>query len=353
MGGNQAGFCSLHQNSQGCLYMLLNYIIRRCLQLIPMLFAASALIFFIINLPPGDFLTTYIQQLELAGTSVDAAEIFNLQRQFGLDRTPVEQYFMWITNIVTRLDFGLSFQWNMPVADIIQERIGWTLIISMLSLILTYLIAVPVGIYAATRQYSVGDYIVTFIGFIGMAVPGFLLALILVYTIFVHTGVAFIGLFSSEFANAPWSVARFMHMLPRLGLVVVIIGLTGTAGMIRTMRAMTLDELQKQYVTTARAKGLKEGALLVKYPIRMAVNPIVSTVGWTLPALISGEVVVSIVMNMPTIGPLMRGAFMAQDMFLAGSMMLFIATLTIVGTLVSDILLALLDPRIKFGGVAE
>ena len=318
-----------------------------------MLIAVSALIFFIINLPPGDFLTTYIMQLELAGNQVSEAEIYNLRRQFGLDRAPVQQYFIWITNIVTRLDFGLSFQWNMPVADVIQERIGWTLLISMMSLILTYLIAIPVGIFAATRQYSIGDYVITFIGFIGMAVPGFLLALVLVYLIFVNTGVALIGLFSSEFANEPWSLARLGNMLPRLGLIVVIIGLTGTAGMIRTMRAMTLDELQKQYVTTARAKGLKEGKLLVKYPIRMAVNPIVSTIGWTLPALISGEVVVSIVMNMPTIGPLLMGAFMAQDMFLAGSMMLFIATLTVIGTLLSDILLAVMDPRIKFGGVME
>ena len=333
--------------------MLLNYIVRRFLQMIPMLIAVSALIFFIINLPPGDFLTTYILQLELAGNQVSAAEIYNLQRQFGLDRTPVEQYFMWITNIVTRLDFGQSFQWTMPVADVIRERIGWTLLISLMSLILTFLIAIPVGIYAATRQYSIGDYIITFIGFIGMAVPGFLLALILVYFIFVNTGTALVGMFSSEFANAPWSFARFMNMLPRLGLIVVIIGLTGTAGMIRTMRAMTLDELQKQYVITARAKGLNESVLLAKYPIRMAVNPIVSTIGWVLPALISGEVIVSIVLNMPTIGPLMMSAFLAQDMFLAGSMMLFTATLTIVGTLLSDILLAIMDPRIKFGGVME
>jgi len=321
--------------------------------MIPMLFAVSAVIFFIINLPPGDFLTTLIIQLEQAGTEVSYAEIYNLRRQFGLDRTPVEQYFIWIGNIITRLDFGLSFSWNLPVAEVIQSRIGWTLIISLLSLFFTFLVAIPVGIYAATRQYSVGDYIITFIGFIGMAVPGFLLALVLVYLIFVNTGVALVGLFSSEFANAPWSWARFMNMLPRLGLIVVIIGLTGTAGMIRTMRAMTLDELQKQYVITARAKGLKEGALLFKYPIRMAINPIISTIGWTLPALVSGEVIVSIVMNMPTIGPLMMGAFMSQDMFLAGSMMLFIASLTIVGTLLSDILLAVTDPRIKFGGVGE
>lgn len=333
--------------------MLLSYIIRRVLQMIPMLIAVSAVIFFIINLPPGDFLTTYIQQLELAGLAVNEAYILNLQRQFGLDRTPIEQYFMWISNIVLRGDFGRSFQWNMPVADIIGERLAWTVVVSMLSLIMTFTIAIPVGIYAATRQYSIGDYIITFIGFIGMAVPGFLLALMLVYLIFVNTGVAFVGMFSSEFQHAPWSVARVMNMLPRLGLVVLIIGLTGTAGTIRTMRAMTLDELEKQYVTTARSKGLKENKLLVKYPIRMAVNPIASTIGWALPGLISGEVVVSIVLNMPTIGPILFRAFMVQDMFLAGSMMLAIATLTVIGTLLSDILLAVLDPRIRFGGVTE
>jgi peptide/nickel transport system permease protein len=318
-----------------------------------MVIAVSALIFFIIKLPPGDFLTTYIQQLELSGVQADQSTVMNLRRQYGLDKSDVEQYFIWVKNIVTKGDFGRSMQWSQPVSELIAERIGWTMVISFLILIVSYLVAIPVGIYAATHKYSVGDYIVTFIGFIGMAVPGFLLALVLVYLIFVNTGEVFVGLFSNEFLNVPWSAARFLNMLPRLGLVVGIIGLTNTAGTIRTMRAMTLDELEKQYVITARSKGLDENKMLMKYPIRMAINPICSTIGWALPGIISGEVVVSIVMNMPTIGPMLRRAFMVQDMYLAGSMMLFISVMTVVGTLLSDILLAIIDPRIRFGGVTE
>ena len=333
--------------------MLLNYILKRVFQMIPMVIAVSALIFFIIKLPPGDFLTTYIQQLELSGVQADQSTVMNLRRQYGLDKSDVEQYFIWVKNIVTKGDFGRSMQWSQPVSELIAERIGWTMVISFLILIVSYLVAIPVGIYAATHKYSVGDYIVTFIGFIGMAVPGFLLALVLVYLIFVNTGEVFVGLFSSEFLNVPWSAARFLNMLPRLGLVVGIIGLTNTAGTIRTMRAMTLDELEKQYVITARSKGLDENKMLMKYPIRMAINPICSTIGWALPGIISGEVVVSIVMNMPTIGPMLRRAFMVQDMYLAGSMMLFISVMTVVGTLLSDILLAIIDPRIRFGGVTE
>jgi peptide/nickel transport system permease protein len=319
----------------------------------PMVIAVSALIFFIIKLPPGDFLTTYIQQLELSGVQADQSTVMNLRRQYGLDKSDIEQYFIWVKNIVTKGDFGRSMQWSQPVSELIGERIGWTMIISFLILIVSYLVAIPVGIYAATHKYSIGDYIVTFIGFIGMAVPGFLLALVLVYLIFVNTGEVFVGLFSNEFLNVPWSAARFLNMLPRLGLVVGIIGLTSTAGTIRTMRAMTLDELEKQYVITARSKGLDENKMLMKYPIRMAINPICSTIGWALPGIISGEVVVSIVMNMPTIGPMLRRAFMVQDMYLAGSMMLFISVMTVVGTLLSDILLAIIDPRIRFGGVTE
>jgi peptide/nickel transport system permease protein len=333
--------------------MLINYILKRVFQMAPMLIAVSALIFFVIKLPPGDFLTTYIQRLELSGVQADQSTVENLKRQYGLDRSDVEQYFIWVRNIVTKGDFGRSMQWNEPVSTLVKERIGWTMTISLLILCITYLVAIPVGIYAATHKYTMGDYFVTFIGFVGMATPGFLLALVLVYLLFINTGVVFVGLFSEAYLNAPWSVARFMDLLPRLGLVVGIIGLTSTARTIRVMRAMTLDELEKQYVVTARSKGLAEAKMLRKYPIRMAINPICSTIGWALPEIISGEVVVSIVMNMPTIGPMLRRAFMVQDMYLAGSMMLFVATMTVVGTLLSDILLAVIDPRIKFGGVME
>jgi len=333
--------------------MLTRYIVKRIFTMIPLLIAVSAMIFFIIKLPPGDFLTTYIQRLELSGVVADQSTVLNLKQQYGLDKSNIEQYFIWVNNIVTRGDFGRSMQWSVPVTDLIKDRIGWTMVVSLLTLVVAYVVAIPAGIYAATHKYTMGDYIVTFIGFIGMTVPGFLLALLFVYLVFVNTGVAFVGLSSNEFLNAPMSLAKFLDMLPRLSLCIGIIGLTETARIIRRMRAMTLDELEKQYVTTARAKGLAESKMLRKYPIRMAINPIVSTIGWALPMFISGEVVVSIVLSMPTIGPLLRNAYMNQDMYLAGSMMLFVSVMTLVGTLLSDIMLVILDPRIKFGGVAE
>jgi peptide/nickel transport system permease protein len=333
--------------------MLVQYIVKRILQFFPMVAALSVMIFFIIKLPPGDFLTTYISRIELAGGEVNEGMIISLRRQYGLDRSDTEQYFLWMKNILTRGDFGRSMVYDKPVTDILKERAGFTMAISLITLVISWGVAIPIGIYSATHKYSIGDNVITFIGFIGMAVPGFLLALVLIYIIFVTTGVAFTGMFSPEYAVAPWGFAKFLNMLPRMFLCVFIVGLTGTAQMIRTMRAMTLDELEKQYVTTARAKGLEEKKMLVKYPIRMAINPQVSTIGWILPGLISGEVVVSIVLNMPTMGPVMRNAFMNQDMYLAGSMMLFVAMLTITGTLISDILLAILDPRIRFGGVVD
>jgi peptide/nickel transport system permease protein len=333
--------------------MLLAYIVKRLVMLLPMVLALSIVVFFIIQLPPGDYLTTYIAQIEAAGGKANEGQIISLRRQYGLDKPPPEQYLLWMGNIIFRGDFGRSFTYDRPVTDILRDRFGYTMAISLVTLLVSWGVAVPIGIYSATHKYSLGDNIFTFFGFIGMAVPGFLLALILVYFIFVITGVPFTGLFSLEYVDAPWSIGRFINMLPRISLAIFIIGLTSTAQMIRTMRAMTLDELEKQYVTTARAKGLEEKKMLVKYPIRMAINPQVSTIGWILPGLISGEVVVSIVLNMPTMGPVMRTAFMNQDMYLAGSMMLFVALLTIVGTLISDILLSLLDPRIRFGEVVD
>jgi peptide/nickel transport system permease protein len=333
--------------------VLLNYIVKRILQLLPLLVAVSIVIFVIIQLPPGDYLTTYIVQQKTAGLEVNQSNIINLTRQYGLDKPLYQQYFYWIGNILTKLDFGRSFQWSVPVSQLLAERLPATIGISLLSLIVTWSISIPIGIYSATHQYSVFDYVFIFFGFIGLAVPGFLLALIAVYFIFSVTGVSLTGLFSAEYVNAAWSWAKFLDMLPRLGLVVFIVGVSQTAGMIRQMRAMLLDELQKQYVITARAKGLEEKKLLWKYPIRMAVNPMVSTIGWTLPGLISGEMVVSIILSMPTMGPIVRRALITQDMYLAGSFLLIVSTLTVIGTLISDILLAVLDPRIRFGGVSE
>jgi len=332
---------------------MLHFIGHRVLQLIPLLIAISIIVFVIIQLPPGDFLTTYIQQLELSGSKVDASTIISLKQQYGLDQPMYMQYFIWMKNIILHGDLGRSFQWNLPVSQVIGERLGLTMAISVLTLIFVWVVAIPIGIYSATHQYSILDYVFTFIGFIGLAVPGFLIALILVYAVFVNTGLSITGLFSPEFQDAPWSWDKIVNMMQRIWLPIVVIGMSGTAGLIRVTRGMLLDELQKQYVITARAKGVEERRLLFKYPVRMAINPLISTIGWTLPSIISGEAIVSIVLNMPTTGPILLKALMFQDMYLAGSFLLILSVLTVIGTLLSDILLAVVDPRIRFGGVQE
>jgi peptide/nickel transport system permease protein len=332
---------------------MLTYIGRRLLQLIPLLAAISMVVFLIIQMPPGDFLTTYVDQLKLSGTDVAESTIIHLTAQYGLNEPIYVQYWIWIKNMILHGDMGTSFQWNLPVSQVIGERLALTMVISVISLVLVWVIAIPVGIYSATHQYSIGDYAFSFLGFIGMAVPGFLIALILVYVVFDKTGIAITGLFSPEFQDAPWSLAKVLNMLPRLAIPVILVGLSGTASLIRVMRGMLLDELSKQYVITARAKGVGETKLLFKYPVRMAINPLVSTIGWTLPALISGEAIVGIVLNLPTTGPVLLKALMVQDMYLAGSFLLILSVLTVIGTLLSDILLAALDPRIRFGGAGS
>ncbi|AZN41444.1 ABC transporter permease [Paenibacillus albus] len=332
---------------------MLNYISYRVLQLIPLLIAISVIVFIIIQLPPGDFLTNYVQQLKLAGNDVSESAILSLKAQYGLDQSLIVQYIYWIKDIVLHGDLGRSFQFNMPVADVIWPRLGLTVTISLVSLIFVWLIAIPIGIYSATHQYSILDYVFTFLGFIGVAVPGFLIALMLVYFIFIETGVSITGLFSPAYVDAPWSIAKLLDMLPRLILPIFVIGMSAAASLIRVTRGMLLDELSKQYVITARAKGVSEGKLLFKYPVRMAINPLISTIGWTLPALISGEVIVSIVLNLQTTGPMLLKALMSQDMYLCGSFLLITSVLTVLGTLLSDILLAAIDPRIRFGGVSE
>lgn len=332
---------------------MLGYIGRRALQIIPLLIALSILIFIIIQLPPGDYMTMYVQQLRLAGNDVTEAEITRLNNLYHLDRPLYDQFFLWIKGIVTEGNFGWSMQWNRPVMEVLGERIGLTIIVSILTLIFTWAVAIPIGIYTATHQYSLGDYFFTFVGFIGISVPGFLIVLVIVYTVFTQTGVAITGLFSAEYLNAPWSLARVVDMLKHVWLPMIVIGLSGTAGLIRTMRGMLLDELQKQYVITARAKGVAERTLLFKYPVRIATNPMISTIGWLLPGIISGESLVSIVLNMPTTGPLLVKGLLAQDMYLAGSFLLITASLTVIGTLLSDICLAWLDPRIRYGAATE
>ncbi len=332
---------------------MIGYIGRRILQIIPLLIALSIIIFIIIQLPPGDYVSMYVQQLELAGTDVAEAEIQRMINMYHLDRPMYEQYYIWIRNIVLRGDFGRSIQWDMPVKDVIGERLVLTMVVSILTLLFTWAVSIPIGIYSATHQYSFFDYFFTFVGFIGISVPGFLIALVFIYTVFSRTGVALTGLFSQPYVQAPWSMAKILDGMKRIWLPMIVIGLSGTAGMIRTMRGMMLDELQKQYVITARAKGVAERTLLFKYPVRLATNPMISTIGWLLPTIISGEALVSIVLNLPTTGPLLLKALLAQDMYLAGSFLLVTSTLTVIGTLLSDVLLAWLDPRIRFGAVGE
>ncbi len=327
---------------------MLTYIIRRILIMIPTLIAISIISFAIIQLPPGNYLNSYVAQLSVSGESVDQAELVELQERFGLDQPLHIQYLKWAGNFILG-DFGHSFEWKKPVRELIGERIGMTIMISIATLIFTWAIALPIGIYSAVRQYSWVDYLLTFIGFFGLATPNFLFALVLLWLSYAYFGMSIGGLFSPEFAGAPWSVAKFIDLLSHLWIPVVIVGTAHTAKFIRIIRGNLLDELKKPYVVTARAKGLTETKLILKYPVRVAINPLVSTIGWTLPELISGIAITAIVLNLPTSGPLLLNALMSQDMHLAGSFIMLLSVLTVIGTLLSDILLAWVDPRIRFG----
>ena len=330
---------------------MLQYIVHRVLQFIPLLVTISVLTFAIIELPPGDWLTMHIMALEQQGTRISEEEIQRLTMQYGLDKPLHMRYLRWIWNIVRYGNFGRSFQWGQPVSEVIGERLMLTIMMSLVTLLFVWAVAIPIGIYAATHQYSIFDYVLTFVGFIGMSVPSFLLALVLMYFSFAYLNISVTGLFSPDFAEAPWSWAKIWDMLQRLWVPVLVIGTAGTASLIRVMRGTLLDELRKQYVTTARAKGLTERKLLLKYPVRIAINPMISTIGWLLPSIVSGSAIVSIVLNLPTTGPVLLRALMHQDMYLAGSFILILSTLTITGTLISDILLAVVDPRIRYGGI--
>ena len=327
---------------------MFQYILQRVLLMIPTLFGISLLSFGIIQLPPGDYLTFYVAELSAQGEDVPEAMLAQLEEQYGLGRPWYVQYFLWISNIITKGDFGRSFTWNKPVSDLIWDRVGYTMMITLLTVVFVWIVALLIGKYAATHQYSPGDYIATFVGFIGLAVPNFLLALLLLYYSLKFFGLSPAGLFSPEYQDAPWSLGKWIDFLSHLWIPIVILGTAGTAGSIRIMRANLLDELHKPYVVTARAKGVPERTLIWRYPVRVALNPFISTVGWTLPELVSGSVIVSVVLNLPTTGPLLLGALLQQDMFLAGSFILLVSLLTVVGTLISDVLLAWLDPRIRF-----
>jgi len=310
----------------------------------------SLISFIIIELPPGDFLNIYISRLQQSGVEVDENELAQLRMQYGLDKPSHIRYLRWIWNIIRYGNFGQSFQWQKPVAEVLGERIALTVVISMVTLVFVYGVSIPIGIFSATHQYSLPDYVLTFIGFIGLATPNFLLAIVLMWVSFAYLNLPITGLFSPEYVDAIWSWGKIWDMAKHLWVPVVVIGTAGTAGIIRVMRGCLLDELTKQYVITARAKGVAERRLLFKYPARIAINPIVSTIGWLLPAIISGETITAIVLNLPTTGPVLLRALLYQDMYLAGGFVMILAVLTLIGTLVSDVLLAWLDPRIRYGG---
>jgi peptide/nickel transport system permease protein len=316
-----------------------------------MLIGVSLLSFAVIQLPPGDFLSARVAELATMGATEEyiKMEIAALEGRYGLGQPIYVQYYKWMKGILTRGDFGDSFQWEQPVTELIWGRLSLTLVLSAVTTLCIWAVAFPVGIFSAVNQYSFGDYFATFLGFIGVAIPNFLLALVLMYLMFKYFGMSVSGLFSPEYIEAPWSWAKVWDLIKHLWIPVIILGTSGTAGLIRTMRANLLDELNKPYVNFARAKGLSEFRLLIKYPVRAALNPFVSGLAWLLPRLVSGSAIVSIVLNLPTTGPLLLSALRMQDMYLAGSFILMLSVLTVFGTLISDILLAWIDPRIRHG----
>lgn len=324
------------------------FIIRRFFIMIPTLLIISVVSFVIIQLPPGDFVTQMVAAMEQEGRFPEESFVEELRHRYGLDRPIYIQYFRWLGRVVQG-DLGYSFAWNQPVARIIGSRILLTMVISFTTVLFTWVVAFPIGVYSATHQYSVGDYSFTVIGFLGLSIPNFMLALILMWISYTLFDSSIGGLFSREFVNAPWSLAKFVDFLEHLWIPVIVVGTAGTAGLIRILRANLLDELQKPYVTTARTKGMKEWHLIMKYPVRVAINPFISTIGWLLPTLISGSTITAVVLSLPTSGPLLLAALRSQDMYLAGSFLLILSSLTVVGTLVSDILLAWVDPRIRLG----
>jgi len=328
---------------------MLSYIARRFVIMIPMLVLLSIISFVIIQLPPGDYLTTYLNARRAAGEVFNEAEIEALKAQYGLDQSIYVQYYKWMRNILVNGSFGRSFYWGREVNEILAERLPITIFVSLASLIVVYVLAIPIAILSAIYKYTWFDYLATTFGFIGLAMPSFMVALVVSYLWFLITGGMVTSLFSIEFRDAPWSFPKFLDLLSNVWLPIVIIGLSGTAGLIRTLRATLLDELSKPYVVTARAKGLTEARLLLKYPVRIAMNPVFSTIGWLLPGLINGGVIVGIVLNLQMIGPVLMQATLSQDMYLAGSVVLILGVLTVIGTLISDILLAWLDPRIRYG----
>ena len=328
---------------------MLRYILQRLLLLPVLVFMFSVVVFLLVQAPPGDYLTSYIATLASSGSSIDAAQIDALRSQWGLDQPIYVQYFRWIEN-VAHGDLGLSLEYQRPNNELIGERLILTVALALLAFVFTWVIAIPAGIISATHPHSWIDYLLTALNYVGVATPNFMLALILMWLTFSYFGISVTGLFSADFVDAPWSLERVVDLLKHIWLPMIILGVAGTARLTRVMRANLLDEMTKPYVVTARAKGMSEWRLVLKYPVRLALNPLVSTIGWYLPQLFSGSLIVATVMNLQNIGPLLLRALVSQDMYLAGSILLIYCLLTIVGTLISDILLAWLDPRIRMEG---
>jgi peptide/nickel transport system permease protein len=322
------------------------YILQRLVLLPVLLFLFSVTVFAIVQAPPGDFLTSYTATLASSGSSLSAEHLDALRRDYGLDQPLYVQYLKWMANLLQG-NLGLSLEYQRPNAELIGERLVLTVVLALFSFVFTWIVAVPAGIYSATHQRSFLDYALTVLNYVGVATPNFLLALVLMWMAFAYFGIGVTGLFSPEYVEAEWSWARVLDLLAHIWLPAVVLGIAGTARLTRVMRANLLDELNKPYVTTARAKGLSEWRLVLRYPVRLALNPLVSTIGWYLPALFSGSLIVATVMNLPNIGPLLLRALVNQDMYLAGSILLIYCFLAIIGTLASDILLAWLDPRIR------
>jgi peptide/nickel transport system permease protein len=332
---------------------MLVYIVRRILIMIPTLIVISIVIFTIIKLPPGDYFSTMIAELQSQGEAADLQKIAFLRAEYGLDLPAWHQYLNWVTGLM-RGDLGYSFAYDLPVSKVVGDRLMLTFIVSFTTVLFTWVVSFPIGVYSATHQYSVGDYSLTFLGFLGLATPNFLLALVLLYLANRYFGISIGGLMDPHYLDKPWSLDKVGSVLQHLWIPVLVIGASGTAGMIRRLRANLLDELQKQYVTTARAKGLPPFRALLKYPLRMSLNPFIADIGNLLPHVISGAAVVSVVLSLPTTGPMLLDALRSLDMYLAGSFLMFMAFLTVVGVFISDLALAALDPRIRLqGGVTR
>lgn len=329
--------------------MMMRYILWRIAAMIPTLLIISALIFTIIELPPGDYFESYISELQAQGEGVDMEEIEELRAQYGFDKPPILRYFHWVGGMLTG-DFGYSFEYQLPVNEVVGDRLWLTILVSFCTILVTWLVAFPIGIYSATHQYSWGDYGLTFLGLLGIAIPNFTLALILMYFANIWFGISIGHLMDQKFLGEPMSWEKAKSILEHLWIPVIIVGTAGTAGMIRRLRANLLDELQKQYVVTARAKGLHPFRALIKYPLRMSLNFFIADIGSILPQIISGAEITAIVLSLETTGPMLIKALQSQDMYLAGSFLMFLAFLTVIGMLISDIALAFLDPRIRLQG---